>query len=140
MERRRVKQIAIVAVVVTLLVLVWLATEPFKLSDGEMPIDRRTRWIEVPGDPIEHEGYAAEGQTVIIPIDFPEEYVSHILVYLIWLDDTRTEPDTFNFMVYNGTGDQIIAGSSSAGSVNTPARLANSEIRHIVNNEGWSLS
>ena len=139
MERRRVKQIAVVAVVVTFLVLVWLVTEPFKLSDGELPIDRKTRWIEVTGDPIEHEGYAAEGVPVMINVDFPEPYVSYIVVYLIWIDDSRTEADTFNFRVFNDTGEQVIAGSSNAGQTNSPARLNNNEVRHIVNNEGWTF-
>ncbi len=139
LERRRVKQIIVIAVVVGFLVLAWLATEPFKLSDGELPIDRRTRWIEVPGDPIEVDGYAAEGLMVPIPIEFSEPYVSHILVYLIWLDDSRTESDTFQIRVLNSTGDQVIAGSGNSGQIQSPARLNNNEVRHVVNNENWTV-
>jgi hypothetical protein len=136
---KRKIQIGGVVAVVTLILLAWLGTQPFRLSEGEEPIVRRTRWIEVPGDPIEVIGYASEGQMVPEPIDFPEPYVSHIVVYLIWIDDSRTGPDTFLFRVLNGTGDQIISSGGASGSLNMPATLNNNEVTHVENNRGWTI-
>ncbi len=139
MEKKRKIQIAAVAIVVTLLVLAWLGTEPFKLSDGELPIERKTRWIEVPGDPMEFIFFVGEQQTVTQPWDFPEPYVSRITVYLIWIDDARTEADTFLYRVLNGTGFQKLAAGSNNGEVFTSTPLENNQVRHVENNEGWSV-
>jgi hypothetical protein len=139
MEKKRKIQIAGITTVVVLLLLAWLATEPFKLSDGELPIERKTRWIEVPGDPIAMEFFVGEGQTINQSWDFPEPYISHITVYLIWVDDGRTEQDTFYYRVLNGTGDQRLAAGSNNGQVYTSTPLENNAVRHIENNEGWNI-
>ncbi|NOQ54191.1 MAG: hypothetical protein GQ558_06265 [Thermoplasmata archaeon] len=137
--------IAPVAIFVAgILLIAFIASGPFTETEWEKPIEPRTRWIQVPGDPFELEGYAADGQMVNISFDFFEEpnedyYVSKFTVYLIWQDDARTDPDTFMFSVLDPEGKQKAAGSSSYGQAQAPARLNNSETNHVVNNVGWSV-
>lgn len=134
----------IAIIIVGILLSAVIASGPFTETEWETPIEPRTRWIQVSGEPFQLEGYAADGQTVVIPFDFFEEtsddyYVSKFTVYLIWQDDARTDPDTFSFIVVDIEGEQKAAGSSSYGQAQSPGRLNNSETNHVVNNLGWSI-
>jgi hypothetical protein len=137
--------IAFIAIIIAgILLSAVIASGPFTETEFEKPIEHRTRWIEVPGEPFEMTGYAAEGQMVNISFDFFEEsgedyYVSKFTVYLIWQDDARTDPDTFLFSVRDAEGKQQAAGGNSQGTAQAPARLANSENNHVVNNVGWNI-
>jgi hypothetical protein len=139
MERKRKIQIGSIATVAILILVAWLATEPFRLSEGEIPIERKTRWIEVPGDPIQFETFVGEGQTENLMWNFNESYISEITVYMIWIDDARTEQDTFVFRVTNTTGEQKMAASGNAGQVFMTTPLENNAHRHIENNKNWSI-
>jgi len=131
-------------IIAGILLSAFIASGPFTETEFEKPIEHKTRWIQVPGDPFEMEGYADEGQMVNLTIDFFEEpgedyYVSKFIVYLIWQDDARTDPDTFMFVVLDPEGKQVTAGSSAHGQAQAPARLNNTENNHAVNNVGWSI-
>jgi hypothetical protein len=134
----------IAIIIATILLTAFIASGPFTETEFEKPIEHRTRWIEVPGDPFELEGYAPEGQMVNITFAFSQEpgedyYVSKFTVYLIWQDDARTDPDTFMFSVRDAEGDQKTAGGNSQGTAQALARLNNSENSHHVNNVDWSI-
>ena len=59
--------------------------------------------------------------------------------YLIWIDDARTESDTFLFTIYDGDGEQVISGSGNTGQTMMVARLNNTDINHVENNRGWLI-
>ena len=139
----RAQRTVVVSVIIACLVfgVIYLsaviAMEPWYKNEFQDPIDQKTRWIEVPGEPFEFNTYVAEGQTVPIEFDFPEPYVAGFTFYLIWIDDARTEMDTFLFRILDGEGNQVIAGSGNTGQTMMPARLNNTDINHVKNNEGW---
>ena len=89
--------IGAVVVVGGILLSAFIASGPFSESEFEKPIERKTRWIEVKGEPFELPvNYVAEGQNITLHFDFEDEpgedyYVSYIMVYLIWYDDARTD-------------------------------------------------
>jgi hypothetical protein len=122
-----------------------IAMEPWYRNEFQEPIPKESQWIEVAAAPFEWNNvYAAEGETWTMPFDFPTDgekgkYVAEFTAYVIWIDDARTDPDTFSFLVTDGEGGQKAAGSSSSGQTMYPARLNNTAIKHVENYQGWTI-
>ncbi len=121
-----------------------IAYEPWYTNEFQDPIDRESQWIEVTAQPFEFNSYVDEGQTWTQGFDFPTDgdegkYVAKFTIFLIWIDDARTGPDTFQFRVLNSDGDQEAAGSSNAGQTMSPAQLNNTNQNHVENYKGWSV-
>lgn len=121
-----------------------IAMEPWYTNEFQEPIEQESQWIEVTATPFEFNAYAAEGETWAQPFDFPTEgesgkYVAGFTFFLIWVDDPRTDPDTFMYKVINSEGEQVIAGGGHAGQAMMPARLNNTAIKHVENYKGWTV-
>ena len=96
--------VPVTVIIAGILLSAFIASGPFYESEFEKPIEKKTRWIEVPGDSFEMSGFSAEDQVVTMNFNFEDDsgdefYVSDYTVFLIWQDDARTSPDTFTFMV-----------------------------------------
>jgi hypothetical protein len=136
--------VPVAVIVAGVLLSAFIASGPFSENEFEKPIEKKTRWIEVPGDSFEMTGYSAEDQVVTIPFvfrvaDADEVYVSDFTVFLIWQDDARTDTDTFTFMVYDPDGEQAAAGMGSTGTAMAQGRTNNTELNHVDNGMGWSI-
>lgn len=121
-----------------------IAMEPWYKNEFQDDIQQDSQWIEVTAQPFEFDSYAAEGETWIMPFDFPTndeegKYVAEFTFFLIWVDDARTGPDTFNFRVINADGVQTITGGGAAGQAMMRARLNNTAIKHNENYRGWTI-
>jgi hypothetical protein len=119
--------------------------EPWYTNEFQEPIPRQSQWIEVNGAPFEFAAYSAEGQVWTQGFDFPTnddkgKYVAGFTVFLIWLDDARTGPDTFTFTIFDINGDQKLSGSASSGTIQSPIILNNTAIKHVENYQGWSVA
>lgn len=148
LPRRQAIVVVSITVAVILFGLIYLsaviAYEPWYTNEFEEPIDRESQWIEVASTPFEYYGYCDEGQTWTQGFDFPTDgdegkYVAEFTVFLIWLDDARTGPDTFQFQVIDSGGMQKAAGSSYSGQTYMTARLNNTAHKHVENYQGWSV-
>ncbi len=146
----RRQAVVVVAITVALIVfgLVYLsaviAMEPWYKTDFQKPIEKESQWIEVTASPFEYIGYCDEGQTWSQAFDFPTDdeagkYVAEFTIFLIWLDDARTGPDTFQFQVTDSEGMQKAAGSSYSGQTYMTARLNNTAHKHVENYQGWNI-
>lgn len=140
-RRKLLLRLVIVAGVMVGLVLLsaWIASGPLYESEFEKPISRKTRWIEVPGEDVVLTDYAGEGQTVTLNFDFTKMYVSDITLYLVWEDDMRTEPDTLQYVLYNGEDEQVISGGGSTGTVFMEATPQNNQYNLVENDVGWRV-
>jgi hypothetical protein len=121
-----------------------IAYEPWYTNEFQEDIDKESQWIEVAAQPFEFASYVDEGQTWTQGFDFPTsgeagKYVAEFTIFLIWIDDARTGPDTFQFRVMNGEGGQEAAGSSHAGQTMMTARLNNTNKNHVENYRGWTV-
>ena len=119
-----------------------IAMEPWYVGDFQEPIEQESKWIKVTATPFEFDSYASEGQTWTQSFDFPTDgeegrYVAEFTIFVIWIDDARTDPDTFMFKVTNSEGVQVAAGGSSAGYTTMPAPLNNTATNHVENYQGW---
>ncbi len=136
--------VPITVIIAGVLLSAFLASGPFHETEFEKPIEKKSRWIEVPGESFEMTGFSAQDQNVIIPFVFEEDggdefYVSKYTVFLIWHDDARTSPDTFTFMVYDQDGEQSAAGMGTTGTAQAQGRTNNTDLNHFVNNAGWAV-
>jgi hypothetical protein len=146
---RRQRTVVIVATIAFIVFgLIYLsaviAYEPWYTNEFQEDIERESQWIEVAASPFEFYGTANEGETWNQSFDFPTngdegKYVAEFTIYLIWIDDARTSPDTFQYRVWDIEGEIKASGSSSNGQTMMPRRLNNTAQRHIENYQGWSV-
>jgi len=121
-----------------------IAMEPWYTNEFQEPIPRQSQWIEVDGTPFEFIAYGAEQVMWTQAFDFPTDgdkgkYVAGFTFFLIWIDDARTQPDTFQFTILDSEGVQKIAGSAAGGTIQSPIRLNNTAIKHVENYQGWTV-
>ena len=119
-----------------------IAMEPWYISEFQEPIEQQSQWIGVTEEPFEWDSYAAEDQTWTQSFDFPTDgeagrYVAEFTIFVIWVDDVRTGPDTFMYRVLNSEGVSEAAGGSSSGTTMMDAILNNTATRHVENYQGW---
>jgi len=119
-----------------------IAMEPWYTNEFQEPIEQDSKWIEVTAEPFEWDSYAAEDETWVQPFDFPtngEEgiYVAEFTIFVIWIDDVRTGPDTFMYQVLDSEGELQAAGGSGSGQTMMTRPLNNTETNHVENYQGW---
>lgn len=141
-----------VAYIITFLVIGFLLVyasaviqyEPWYHNEFQDDIQRDPQWIEVNADPIEFAGYASEGETWTNQWNFPTDgdegrYVAGFTIFVVWIDDARTERDTFQYTVLDSDGEQAIAGFGDSGTMTMPYTTNNTNINHVENNQGWTV-
>ncbi len=142
-QRRVVVAITIAGILFCLIYLsAVIAMEPWYTNEFQEPIEQESKWIEVTAEPFEWDSYAAEDETWVQPFDFPTNgvegiYVAEFTIFVIWVDDVRTGPDTFMYQVLDGEGEQQAAGGSGSGQTMMTSPLSNTETNHVENYQGW---
>ncbi len=118
--------------------------EPWYKNEFQDDIERDPQWIEVAANPIEFNGYASEGETWTQQWNFPTDddrgrYVGGFTIFVVWIDDARTERDSFQYTVLKPDGDQAIAGYGDSGTMTLPFQTNNTNINHVENYQGWTV-
>ena len=146
----RTQRLVVIAVTIAALIFgaiylsAVIAYEPWYTNEFQEDIERESQWIKVAASPFEYEDFVEEGQMWTQPFDFPTDgeegkYVAEFTVFLIWIDDARTSPDTFQYRVIDGAGMQKAAGGSSSGQTMMTVTLNNTANKHVENYQGWTV-